>query len=164
MTCVAGIVKKDGRSWIAGDAFAGSADEYRVTNTPKIARIKSGTMIGFAGLFRSGQLIFDAWMAHPEWSVWDFSREFVIEDSEWCLLVISEGKMYEVQGDLSVMEIGGEKCGSVFHAIGSGSASALGALARDHRDDVSLIEALDISSRFSPSVRGPFSILETKVR
>lgn len=112
-------------------------------------------LIGFAGSWRSGQVIFDAWKRHANWTVEAFAREFSIEDSEWSLLVIIEERIWEVQGDLSVIEIPVEN-GSGFHAIGSGAMPALGALAVDHRDDVSLIRALEISSMFHPLVRGPF--------
>jgi hypothetical protein len=145
---------------MGSDSFAGSADEYRITSSPKVLDLGS-LMVGFVGSWRSGQKIF-AWLASavivsPRSLIQDLLSDLEVEDQEWNLLIMAKEWMAEIQGDWSLMEIPLID-GVAYHAIGGGSGPALGSLFADHSGEESVHQSLLASEAFYPLVRPPMRV------
>ena len=140
MTTIIGIT--DGRTMVlAGDKSASDGTINVLTMTPKVYSVGASVVVGFAGSWRGGELgvqalqnldvdspdcnIFDMTSAIREaWSEADFKNE------DTSFIIGYSGQWFEVQSDLGHIEIWGE-----YHAIGSGSQFALGALYAMMNDD-----------------------------
>ena len=80
------------------------------------------------------------------------------EGEELELLVIQDRRIFEVQADLGIIESKKVK-GFAYGAVGSGAATALGALYLDHEDEGSIGRALEATEEHNTKVRKPFIII-----
>lgn len=133
MTTIIGIT--DGRTMtLAGDKSASDGMTNVLSMTPKVYRFGESVVMGFAGSWRAGELAAEALgkmdVDDPDVGIDDFTRaiseawssaDYKNEDTTF--LIGYSGQWFEVQVDLGYVEIWGD-----YHAIGSGSQFALGAL------------------------------------
>ena len=171
MTCIAAIIK-DGKSYMAGERAASDDHMMSRLNNPKIWEVGE-YLIGFCGTFE-GQIIQANFIPpKPEGNldkfmrgkfikaINDFYKEYDIpgeKDSELTLLICVKGKMYEHEAaTLSMISYDMN-----FHAIGSGSAYAMGSLhaTQNYKDPKRrLTQALDAAINYSPNCLYPIDIL-----
>lgn len=182
MTVVA-TVKTNNSVLMAADSFMGDGNRLMRDTEPKIWR-NGDFLFGAAGDVRVMQAIRYAYAApdHPEamnidaYMIWTFPQAlrtflddhgFLVEEdtkrrrAELELLVVYQGRIWEIDGDVSAVEVP-----EVFNAIGSGSEvcrAALHALkGREAPRDV-LLKAMEITAYHVRSVCGPFVIEEVKI-
>ncbi len=176
MTCIVAI--GDGRNvCMGGDAASVDEDSSLISSRkePKIF-IKNGYLLGYAGSFRFGKVLQHTFNP-PKLSDDDIDKflntTFVNALRECCelnkvdpgseedsseMLVGVAGRVFEFCNDWHF----GEDINN-FNAIGSGTKFALGSLYSTRRlrtPNARIQLALESAERFSPSVRGPFTILE----
>lgn len=133
MTTIIGITNGKDLT-IAGDRLASDGDVNILSRTPKVRCVGEDVVAGFAGSWRGGELGLDALEAmdtdNPECSIVDMveaisqaweNASFKNEDTMF--LIGYGGQWFEVQTDLGYVAVDCE-----YHAIGSGSAFALGVL------------------------------------
>jgi len=161
MTCVVGLVTQSGAYMGCDSISVDDENLYTISNTPKIKNI-GGLLVGFAGSWKAGSQAFDQFerMQNPKIEL--FIKQFKTTETEWSLLVIEKGKLFEIQDDLSVIESRGDADGA-YNAIGSGASVAFGSLYADHIDKASVLTALKASEAHCTLVRRPFSVLEVKM-
>lgn len=138
---------------IAGDRLASDGDVNVLSRTPKVRRVGDDVVAGFAGSWRGGELGLDALdvldtddpscsivtMVEAINTAWE-AASFKNEDTVF--LIGYGGQWFEVQSDLGYVAIDSE-----YHAIGSGSSFALGALYANG----SVRQAFEAASRWSNS-------------
>jgi len=188
MTIIVGLVSDDGTVVIGSDSAATAEDALELHTAaadsgPKVFAHPAGFMVGFCGSFRVGQLVRHCFSVVPAlksqepmaYLVGPFTKalrkclkdsgcletENGIETMDASLLLAYKNKLYVIQSDFQVSE--------PFHgytAIGSGSAAALGSLYANK--DLGVISAYDAAlaamlaaESVTPSVRGPFYVLES---
>jgi len=175
MTCIAAL-SYNGKVYMGGDAAAADEDSLVSSRKEPKVFIKNGYLIGYAGSFRFGKVVehifnppkisdnridrflntvfVDSLREVCELNKVDPGSE---EDSSEMLIGIS-GRVFEFCNDWHF----GEDIND-FNSIGSGTKFALGSLysTRRMRSPNARIQlALESAEKFSPSVRGPFTILE----
>ena len=171
MTCIAAIVK-DGKSYMAGERAVTDDAHLAKLDIPKIW--KSGDyLFGYCGTLE-GQIIqnnfkpplvegnIDKFMRgkfleslKQFYDKWDMPRE---KESQLSLLICVKGKMFEHEAETLTMI----SYDSHFHAIGSGSAYALGSLhaTQNYKDPKRrLTQALDAAIMYSPNCLYPVDFL-----
>lgn len=142
---------------MGADSLAGDGDIGAITASPKCGKF-GNLLIGFSGNWKAGQTMFDmASKAHMP-TMKQLLDNFQTEVKEWNFLFVENGKIYEVDEELAVLEMTNED-GYSFGAVGSGAQPALGALYVSHEDEGSLMRALEASAEFTTNVRGPFRIV-----
>jgi ATP-dependent protease HslVU (ClpYQ) peptidase subunit len=178
MTCIVGIVSKDGCVIIGGDSAGVSGYDLTPRRDPKVFQ-KGEFLYGFTQSFRMGQLIrfkFHA-PAHEEGvtvdhylhTVWldelrkcfdegGFMRRDDGEESGGTFLVGYRGRLFCVQGDFQISE-----SLLAYFAIGCGDNFALGAMHALQESSISDEErvrrSLVAAELFSAGVCSPFTIL-----
>jgi 20S proteasome alpha/beta subunit len=178
MTCVAGIAR-EGRVYIGADSCASSNHSWQeASGAQKLFIVGGRFLIGVCGSFRLMDLLRYSLEVEPQADQDDdaYMRTKFISavrsllrdhgflskenqrESGGQFLVGYKGALYEVQPDFSVLN-----CPVWGHAIGTGELSARGSLYStrkdwDARGRIQL--ALDAAEAITPSVRGPFTLLE----
>jgi ATP-dependent protease HslVU (ClpYQ) peptidase subunit len=159
MTVIAGLVVGN-QAWIGADSMASSGDVCSTTATPKIGKF-GNLLMGYAGSFRVGNQFFKvARNAHMP-TMEQLLENVKPDDSDWELLFIENQRIYEVSSDLGVVEARKDH-GISYGAIGTGTATALGALyiaTSEQPDEGSLMRVLEATAEHCGSVRPPFSII-----
>jgi ATP-dependent protease HslVU (ClpYQ) peptidase subunit len=174
VTCIVGL-SHQGKVFMGGDAAAADDNIVSARKEPKVF-IKNGYLIGYSGSFRFGKVV--QYIFNPPKPPHDEIDKFLNttfvnllretceankvdpsseEDSSEMLVGIG-GKVFEFCNDWHF----GEDIND-FNAVGSGTSFALGSLysTRRLRNPNARIQlALESAERFSPSVKGPFTILE----
>lgn len=156
MTVVCAIVTPQG-AWIGADCLASDDDLASTTSSPKVARF-GNLLMGFAGSWRAGQQFFRAAGKNANPTLEQLLDHVETDDKEWSLLVVENGRLFEVNGDRGIIEARKVK-GYAYGAIGTGASVALGALYASHDDESALMMALEAAQEHTPNVRGPFAIL-----
>ncbi len=188
MTCIVGIVARDGTVWMGGDRAGVDGTSLDIRCQPKVFR-NGAFLMGFTTSFRMGQLLQHVF-APPLWEGGDLMsymvREFVEElrsclreggvskvdnavESGGTFLVGTGGRLFSIHDDFQVCE---RDCR--FDACGAGRDLALGAVEvlrevenRRGREDPDhdtdwhqmVIDALLVAHRFSTAVRGEYDVL-----
>jgi ATP-dependent protease HslVU (ClpYQ) peptidase subunit len=176
MTCIVAIAQNN-KVYMAGDSAAVSDNHYtHYIKNPKVF-INGDYLIGYTSSFRMGQLLEFAKLPKPSvtTSLYEFMcTEFINyirsilkeagyakidnnQESVGNFLVGVHGELFEIQGDLAVIQTDPE-----YAAIGSGISCSLGSLystkyALPHDR---LIMALEASEKFTTTVRKPFYTYE----
>lgn len=174
MTCIVGLVDQ-GNVWMGGDSAGVAGLDISLRADPKVFR-NGAFLVGFTSSFRMGQLLRFRLAPPPRRPDQDLFRYMVcdfVEAVRLCLkdggfahrsndvetggffLVATEGRLFSIQDDYQVSEFN-----RGFHAIGCGSAYALGSLhtTRDLPGEVRVRKALETAEHFSGGVRAPFLI------
>jgi len=184
MTCIVGLVDKDGTVWMGGDRAISCGDgQLVISRHPKVKDV-GGALIGIAGtmalvglLHRSDWPKYDAishygglivWIQDTLriW-VWERAKElgtFTTKDGQQildgCLLIGVEGRLFEIANYGSVLEPH-----LPFFGIGN-PKEAIGVLwamrewaSGPSSAKVALTTALEASAYLTDGVRGPFDIL-----
>ena len=180
MTCIVGLVDRDGGIWMGGDSAVIDDETWavRTARDPKVRRI--GTMlVGASGELRSAQVVLRG-LRPPKRSVAvgtmgyamacaDSIRRLLIDrgagqkakeqdKSESRFLLGFDGHLFVVEEDYDVHELA-----EPYAAIGAGADLALGAmfvlepLGFEPVDRITF--ALRAAARFNASVREPFTYL-----
>ncbi len=176
MTCIVGVVHKN-KIYMGGDSCGSSASSWSQVGNPKVFQVKD-FLIGCTSSFRMIDLLtheLDVGRDHPEDSDDKFMRTTFIEGIRSCLkkggfarsqggvetggnfLVGYNGKLYEVQGDYSILN-----CPEWGQSVGSGEGPARGSLwtSRKEKDAKKrVITALESAEAVVPGVRGPMVVL-----
>jgi len=158
MTIVAAISTPAG-SMIGSDSLAAVGDLCAPSATPKIAKF-GNLLIGFAGSWRAGQQFIDytSRLATP-------TLRQILEcdtaETDWNLLVVEGGRIYEISADKGVVEALPVE-GVAYGAIGSGASVCLGALgyAAPRLDQSALRRALMVTAEHTTTVAGPFHVIK----
>lgn len=172
MTCIVGLIAKDGTIYMGADSAACSDDSTHSRKDSKLFLLKNKFLIGYAGSFRAGQSI-QYCLTPPnhaknksnmEYFVSDFidalkelfkDKDIAKESSQ--LLIGYQGELFEVDMDFNI-----GRYNYNYYSIGSGADIALGSLyATQHVKDPKkrLLTALQASAHFNNQVRAPFTIL-----
>ena len=183
MTCIVGLVDKDGTVYLGGDAAAVSGLFTSPRKDPKVF-VKGDFVYGYTSSFRMGDIIqysFDA----PEFNehsqtLSEYMRTDFIDnlrscfkskgyaanehgrEEAGCFLVGTRGRLFRIDTDYQIGELLDEYC-----SVGCGDELALGSL---HTTNVSfqagnidpetrLTLALNAAAYFSGGVRPPFTIV-----
>jgi ATP-dependent protease HslVU (ClpYQ) peptidase subunit len=176
MTCIVGVVEND-IVWIGGDSAAVAGYEIHARADRKVFR-NGPFLFGFTTSFRMGQLLHYAFAApaHPDdmdverfmattfvdavracLKQGGYARKEAEQESGGVFLVGYRGRLFVVMNDYQVGELM-----AGYHAVGSGSNLALGAL--HATADLGLapqeriIRALSAAEAYNSGVRGPFHI------
>jgi len=176
MTCISAIAH-NGKVYMGGDSAA--VDEgsnlVSIRKEPKVF-IRNNYLIGFAGSFRFGKVV--EHIFNPPKLQTDNIDKFLntvfvdalrdtcdlskidpsSEDDSSELLIGVNGRLFEFCNDWHFGEDTND-----FNAIGSGTKLALGSLYSTRRmqsQSARIKLSLQAAEKFSPSVRGPFTILE----
>lgn len=176
MTCIVAI-SHNNKVYMGGDSAAVDEDSSIVSSRkePKVF-LKNGYLLGYSGSFRFGKVIQHSFNP-PKISDDNIDRflntTFVNSLRECCelnkidpsseedsseMIVGVAGRVFEFCNDWHL----GEDINN-FNAIGSGTKFALGSLYSTRRiksPSARIQLALESAEKFSPSVRGPFTILE----
>lgn len=176
MTCIVGVAN-NGRVYMGGDSAACDENGSFVSTRkePKVF-IKAGYLFGYAGSFRFGKVLEHNFVP-PKFSGTDLDRFlntiFIDSLREACekakvdpsseqdsaeMLLGVDGRLFEFCNDWHFGEDAND-----FNCIGSGSSFAMGSLFSTRRiksQHARIKLALEASETFSPSVSGPFTILE----
>ena len=176
MTCIVGAVES-GSVYIGADSMGSSGYCSQTIRQPKVFLLQDRFIVGYTTSFRMGQIIEHDFIApkHPNgMSVETFMTSVFINDLRECLknkgwaekekeresggnfLVGYQGRLFEVQGDYSVLETT-----DGYNAVGSGYAYALGAMScAVGGPRQRILTALIAAEKFTPSVSGPFTVLK----
>lgn len=177
MTCIVGLVH-NGKVYMGGDSECcdGSA-RYSLTE-PKVF-LKQGFLIGSTGQLRLMQLL-QYTLVVRERNTSESDMEYLVngfasavrnllkdngysevnmnrEDFFGSILVGYRGNVYEIDPAFAVMHTS-----NAFHAVGSGYAFALGAMAAmpdEFTPHQKITRVLEIASEFAMGVRAPFHII-----
>ena len=176
MTCIVGVTNK-GKVYMGGDSCGSSSASQQTVGNPKVFKVQD-FLIGCTSSFRMIDLLthnLSVGRDHPEDSDDLFMRTTFIEGVRNCLkkggfarvsagvesggnfLVGYHGKLYEVQGDYSILN--SEDWGN---CVGSGEGPARESLwtTRKGKDPkVRVRTALEAAEAIVPSVRGPMVLL-----
>ncbi len=176
MTCIVGVTHK-GKVYMGGDSCGSSSATQQTVGNPKVFKVQD-FLIGCTSSFRMIDLLthnLSVGREHPEDSDDLFMRTTFIEGVRQCLkkggfakisagvetggnfLVGYHGKLYEVQGDYSILN-----CEDWGNSVGSGEGPARGSLwtTRKGKDPkVRVRTALEAAEAIVPSVRGPMVLL-----
>jgi len=177
MTCIVGLVHKD-KVYMGGDSCGSSVSSWTYVGNPKVFKVQNKFLIGCTSSFRMIDLLthkLNVQREHPDDSDDLFMRTTFIEGVRNCLkeggfaktsapesggnfLVGYNGKLYEVQGDYSILN-----CPDWGSSVGSGEGPARGSLwtTRNDKDPKKRVQiALEAAEAVVPSVRGPMVILD----
>jgi len=188
MTCIIGLVDKDGKTYLAGDSmgYANVSWGTPVSN-PKVFKVKDKPIVlGYTTSFRMGQLL----EFHPEIfpdlhrDKTEYTREYIIREviprlqglyreSGWgkkdgdgaadggTFLIGVPGAVYTVQDNFAVLEhIHG------YEACGCGCYAACASVATSCKNGVEdpktiLKAAMEVTVQYSPGVQPPFHYVTT---
>jgi len=171
MTCIAAIIK-DGKSYMAGERAVSDDSHLSKLDLPKIW--KTGDyLIGYSGTLE-GQIIQNNFKPPtPEGNIDKFMRGKFLEsikqfydkwnipadkESDLSLLICVKGRMFEHESySLTMISYDAQ-----YHAMGSGSAYALGSLhaTQNYKDPKRrLTQALDAAIMYSPNCLYPIDFL-----
>ncbi len=187
MTCIVGVVAKDGRVVMGADSCGSNGYSYSVGSNAKICRLggeHQPVLLGACGSFRMMDVLrhdVDLRPMHPkaeELEKW-IRKELVVklraafksagvlkkeneeESIPGSFLLATEGHLFEFQRDLSIIR--GEEWGL---ATGSGVYAARGALHALRKYDMTerdrVKAALSAAEATITTVRGPWQIEELK--
>lgn len=172
MTCIAGYIQ-NGVVYLGGDRALSDDNNCSILAHPKVFH-RDGIVIGHAGYFDIFQVLEQEFLVPAYLSI-----SSIIDSMQECLkdlrnadrrrgdeseidsefLVGFDGRLYYVQGNFVFMEYA-----YPYYSIGSGGEYALGSL---HKSDPNtspektLLDALQASAEFCPTVRGPFDFVNT---
>ena len=181
MTCIIGL-EREGVLWIGGDSAAYREDEVNARADPKVW--KSGKFIfGFSGSFRIGQLL--RWGFKPPKNNRDSDIEYMVIDFVDAIKSLLEEKgaasksesgdsfdaeiivgykrrLYVIESDFNV-----SSRTDTYVSSGGGAPYALGAMwvlesQGTLPPDQVIEKALSASAQYCPSVKVPFSIINSK--
>ena len=185
MTCIVGIINKDGTVTMGGDS-AGVAGYSIVDRTDKKVFVNRDMVFGFTSSFRMGQLLqFQLKIPDHDPRVEDYKYMCTafIEAVRSCLksygynktnndvesggtfLVGYKGTIYEIENDYQVGVRTGE-----FNSVGCGFELALGAMytaasINEEIDGEPLAElGLEAAAKYSAGVCPPFNYVVTKIK
>lgn len=172
MTCVV-AVEHGGRVWMGSDSFMGSEQSRDTLDQPKMFRVGTGLLVGFAGAFRAAQLAQYGLTVRQRRSgelemaylVTAVAKSLQKAHRDACLpgasradfLIALAGKVYTLQEDYSVL-----RSAHGYAAIGAGCDVALGALAvlSPELSPRKRVEAaLAAAAKHHPQVAPPFPIM-----
>jgi len=176
MTCIVGVAQ-DGKAYIGADSASSDGYVVQATMVPKVFRTGQFA-IGYTSSFRMGQILQyyldvqpqDGEACDLEYMVRRFVpavRQCLKEngfakvennvESGGTFLVGYRGAVYVIDSDFQV-----NTYRDGFAACGCGEHYALGVLKalEDLLPDERVMRALEVSAHFSPSVLGPFSVIE----
>ena len=156
MTVCAALITPEG-CWMGADSLAADEDLGNITATPKCG-VFGDLLIGFSGNWKAGQTMFDMARKANQPTMAQLLENYQTDLKDWNFLFVEDGKIYEVDEDLAVLEMTSED-GYSFGAIGSGAQPALGALFVSHDDEGGLMRALEAAAQFTTNVRAPFRIV-----
>ena len=185
MTCIVGMLDKNGVSWLGGDSLGSNGYTGNVYKNKKIFKIKDSSeiLVGYTSSFRMGQLLqyssglFDElsllknsideeYMVNtfiPNLKDLFYNGDFGKDQSKegGTFLISVKDKLYEVQCDYSILEPS-----SGYAAVGSGENFAKSSLYTTEGLDLNPVEritkALESAERFSVSVQRPFYIINSE--
>jgi 20S proteasome alpha/beta subunit len=176
MTCIVGVVSKDGSIYIGGDSAAVAGYSIVPRKDPKVF-IKDGFIFGFTTSFRMGDIIRYSWdipKIKANQDLDHFMRKDFIDNLRECFidkgfnqkkdeqdeggtfLVGFRGRLFEVDCDYQV----GESL-YPYGAVGCGTDLALGALfvTETLSPEKRVVRALEAAAEFSAGVCPPFNVL-----
>lgn len=178
MTCIVGVLGKNGTVLIGGDSSGILGWDLTIRKDPKVF-VNDGYAFGFVESFRMGQLL--AWsfkppIPEPKADLLRFMSTTFVDAIRNCFkdggyatkdsdaekggefLVARAGRLFRVDHDYQV----GESIYG-FHAAGCGSQYARGALHATPKMEPRkrVLNALEIAERCSAGVRGPFNVVST---
>jgi ATP-dependent protease HslVU (ClpYQ) peptidase subunit len=179
MTCIAGIVAKDGSVIIGGDSAGVAGLDMSVRKDAKVFRC-DGFLYGFTTSFRMGQILrysfkppdhdprvdTDTYL-RTEWidavrkalEAGGFAKKSNGEETGGMFLLGYRGRLFQVESDYQI----GEDV-APYAAVGCGYAFAKGAMFATQHSDLAEIArvrlALECAESHSAGVRGPF-VVET---
>lgn len=182
MTCIIGMLDKDGNSYIAGDSMTSSVYTKSYMKQNKIFK-KDNFLFGVSGSLRLLQVLqysFNIPPVHNSKDLDDYLyNDFLksmrddfknngvlsikdnVEEIDSSVLFLTEGRLFRIQSDLSLIE-----ASTKFDSVGSGSELALGAVEAFSKYPNKLTpkkmleESIKIASIHSPSVGGEVNYLE----
>jgi 20S proteasome alpha/beta subunit len=169
MTCIVAL-EDQGTIYMGADSAAIDGDMVSLRVTPKIFKIGK-FLIGYCNSFRYGQIIEHHFKppAQQEKNVMKYMvTKFVpelrqtletwgYEEKDSSIIIGYDGKIFYIEPD---WHVGHDS--TKYHAIGSGTQTALGSLysTSSHEDPLSRIEiALSAAEAFSSTVRRPYHYL-----
>jgi ATP-dependent protease HslVU (ClpYQ) peptidase subunit len=177
VTCIAGIVDKDGAITLGGDSAGVSGLDVTVRKDPKVF-IKGSFIYGFTSSFRMGQVLqyrFDSPDHDPRWDIDTFLRTVWIDslrkametggyarkdsgqESAGCFMFGYKGRLFFVDSDYQI----GEPSLN-YYAVGCGADYAKGVLFSTADSKLTASQrvqrSLECAERFSGGVRSPFVI------
>lgn len=177
MTCIVGLVSKDGSVIIGGDSAGVAGLSIAVRKDAKVFRV-GAFLYGFTSSFRMGQIIrysFKSPDHDPRWDVDTYLRTVWLDDlrkaftaggyskkdnnveTGGTFLLGYRSRLFEVEGDFQIGEHATD-----YAAVGCGDDIAKGAMfalatsAIPETDRVRI--ALESAAQHSAGVRGPFVI------
>lgn len=174
MTCIAAVEHR-GVVWMGGDsAISWNESSWIATATPKVHRT-GAYVLGWCGRLRLGNILqhvaklppppkrgierflagafVDAMRAATKNEPKDDAGNV---DLDYSLLVGTRGSIHMVDFDGGVV-----RCRDGFHAVGSGSAVAMGALyaSKKSHPRQRILSALTAAEKYTTFVRAPFTLL-----
>lgn len=180
MTCIGGLVARDGTIWMAGDSAGVGGLSLRVRADPKVFEV-GGFLFGFTQSFRMGQVLrhcftpperkpdqdLEGYLIGPfvdavRQCFKDKGYLYKNNEREWggTFLLGHAGRLFRVEEDF---QVGESRCG--FDAVGCGADIAVGALTvAKGAPEKRLRAALTAAEQFSAGVRGPFIVKKLKRR
>ena len=173
MSCIVALIEDD-VAYVGYDSAATSMMEIRTVKTAKAFK-NEDYIICFCGSVRAGLILQDKFWSPPEDPDWlpDSVRCHLEEyritrerdgapEHDTDFLFVKGHQLYELISDFSLFEIDGN-----FTAIGSGKQFAIGSLYESRDGEISpedrVVRALTCASYYSPSVRGPYKVIKTKI-
>lgn len=190
MTCIVGIRTAKG-CLLGGDTLAANGWTGMNRSDPKVFNLCPHIAIGYTSSFRMGQILRYHVSVDPpltelrqddafEWAVKTLipAARHAFKDQGWSMtdaggaelggffLLAVRDRLLQIQNDFQVSEPV-----AAFDACGSGEVVALGALAallpkeglpQKVAAEKAATQALEIAERFTPTVRGPFTMVWTK--
>lgn len=188
MTCIIGY-QTGGKVYMGGDSCGyGSNSDSRIFKNPKVFKLRVGNILcGYTWTYRYGQVLKQVlknikpkWGdSIQDWLIETFVPALIAKMDEQKILEIEDGmakvsgallgiqgRIFVILNDLSVVEPDGN-----LFTLGSGYQYAIGALAaiEDAPAYVSgltpkgkIHRALEITAQYCPSVREPFTIIESQ--
>lgn len=178
MTLIVGLIDQDGKTWLACDSIASDGFTFHTTKQPKVFK-KGKLLMGYTSSFRLGQLLEYGLNLPARTEGQDiqsylfgtfvdalrdclrsggYARNDRGEESAGNFLVVTEGRIFEVQSNYSVLERQDQ-----YAAVGSGEYHALGVLHAAKSLNLPPLQTLrlvfEATTANVVTVRGPFWVL-----
>lgn len=179
MTCIAGLIDKNGKGYIASDSVGSNGHNKSVYKNKKIFK-KGNLLIGYTTSYRMGQLL-EHNLTIPERKVGQLLDNYMYVDfvnavralfrdngylkvdnnteSGGTFLIITEGRIFKMEDDLCLLETSDN-----FDAVGSGQNFAQATLYILNKytkltPEKQLTEAIECASRYIATVGGEVRFL-----